>query len=1087
MARLRLGLDIGTNSLGWALLTVDRDGWPTGLVDLGVRIYADGRDPQSGATLAEDRRLARAARRRRDRQMRRKARLMRAFIDLGLMPADPAARKRLERLDPYHLRARGLDERLSLHELGRALFHIHQRRGFLSNRKTDRKDKEAGKIQVGREALARLIEESGSRTVGEYLHKRRQSGLSVRARLQGEGANASYEFYFDRDLARREVEALWRKQAEFHPDLTDAAFARLTDAIMFYQAPLKTPDVGRCTLIPAEERAPRALPVFQRFRLLEELANLRILGEDHRLRPLTLEQRDDLLEALASRQKMTFAQLHKRLRLRPEERFSLESDTRKDIKGDETAAVLAKPKCFGKRWLALPPEVQEEVVLFLLTTENEEEAIAGLMERWGLDRARAEAVSAASLPDGYGRLGRTALTRLVEVMEAGVDPETGEVLEAPLTYDRAVKALGLHHSDLRPEGGVPRLPYYGQVLERHVVGSGRAADRREDRFGRFPNPTVHIALNQVQRVVNAIIAAHGKPDEIVVELSRELKLSEKKKKDVRKIQAENRAKNEKRREKLAELGVADNGENRMRLRLWEELHPEPHRRRCVYTGQQMAAADLFSGQVHIDHILPFSKTLDNSVANRIVCFADANAAKGNRAPCDAFGHSPVLNGRAYNWAEIQERAAGLPKNKRWRFAADAMNRFEDQDFEGLGLEREDTELLATGFLARHLTDGQYIARIAREYLLHLYPRAEQSRVWTVPGTLTGLLRDKWGLNRLLASDNVVPPESAEDRDVKARARERKNRADHRHHAVDAVVIALTDRGMLNEVARRAGAAEAHGHRLVEGMPEPWTGYLDAVREKLARLVVSHKVDRSASGKLLDETAYGFVPDPAKEQGANLLYRKPFLALNENEVARIRNTGLRKRVQRAVAEAKAAGGTLRDALERVAAEGMGGASGAIRRVRLVKKGDGAVPIRGGDGRAFKAYLPTENHRLEIYETADGVWRGEGVTLYDANRPDYRPTWREAHPDARLIMCLHKGDLIDLEVEGERRIVKVVRLEPSANRVRVVAHHEGGDFAKRHADPADPFAWRGWRLCSFSRMKEAGARPVRVDVLGRVHAG
>src|SRR6185437_11327463 len=139
----RLGIDVGSNSLGWFVVWLDGKGEPIGLGPGGVRIFPDGRDPQSGTSNAVDRRTARGARRRRDRYLKRRTHLMAALIRHGLMPEDEAARKALETLDPYALRTKALDEALPAHHLGRALFHLNQRRGFLSNRKTEKGDNEA--------------------------------------------------------------------------------------------------------------------------------------------------------------------------------------------------------------------------------------------------------------------------------------------------------------------------------------------------------------------------------------------------------------------------------------------------------------------------------------------------------------------------------------------------------------------------------------------------------------------------------------------------------------------------------------------------------------------------------------------------------------------------------------------------------------------------------------------------------------------------------------------------------------------------------------------------------------------------------
>jgi CRISPR associated protein Cas1 len=177
----RLGLDLGTNSIGWCITDLgkpDKDGrmHPVRIRRMGVRIFPDGRDPQSGASLAQERRLPRSARRRRDRFLDRRAGLMNLLIEHGLMPGDPAERKKLETVDPWRLRAKGLDYQLTLHEFGRAIFHLNQRRGFKSNRRTDRKEKasEAQGMKAGAAELAKRLdpEKPGQRTLGEYFYTR---------------------------------------------------------------------------------------------------------------------------------------------------------------------------------------------------------------------------------------------------------------------------------------------------------------------------------------------------------------------------------------------------------------------------------------------------------------------------------------------------------------------------------------------------------------------------------------------------------------------------------------------------------------------------------------------------------------------------------------------------------------------------------------------------------------------------------------------------------------------------------------------------------------------------------------------------
>lgn len=113
-----------------------------------------------------------------------------------------------------------------------------------------------------------------------------------------------------------------------------------------------------------------------------------------------------------------------------------------------------------------------------------------------------------------------------------------------------------------------RLPYYGELLfERIGTGTGVLDDPIEKRWGRAPNPTVHVALNELRRVVNAIIDQHGAPSEIVIETLRDLGRSAVQKREVEREQRRNQDANDRRKNDLAELGFPVSGRNIIRLRL----------------------------------------------------------------------------------------------------------------------------------------------------------------------------------------------------------------------------------------------------------------------------------------------------------------------------------------------------------------------------------------------------------------------------------------------------------------------------------------------------------------------------------------
>lgn len=1077
--KYRLGLDLGTNSIGWCAVLLDGDGAPCGVLDGGVRILtpneAAGRDPQSKQSLSADRRAARAMRRRRDRFLRRQKRLMETLIGAGLMPADESERKALEKLDPYWLRAAALDERLDLYEIGRAIFHLNQRRGFFSNRIADADESEKSAMKAGMRALEVALNEAKARTLGEFLARRhgrdraghRLDGLGRRlGRKNGNGSPASrpegvrfrphaqgnrilYDFYPTRGMIEQELEEIWKQQKQHHPELTDDLLKRLK-RIIIAQRPLKKPLVGRCTFRPEEDRAPRALPLFQRFRILSEIAALEVERPGRPSRKLSLQERDALANLLSQQTStVTFEKVHRALKLTDDAHFNLERGGRKGLDPDRTAAVLAKTgkgESFGKAWRGLSRERQNEIVEKLLTEPDEEALVEWLVEECGLPEEAAMAASSAHLPQGHGHIGRSMLADLLDVMEnehkETTHPDTGEIYARPLTYDEAVQSLGLHHSKL-DVGACGRLPYYGEAMVRHVISNPTAPEGSQERIGRVPNPTVHIALNQVRMLVNTLIDVYGPPAEIVLELARELKQSEKQKAEATRRNRENEAANERRRNELRAMGLPDTHGNRLLLRLYDELPADE--RVCVYTGTPISREMLFSGVVDIDHILPRSRTLDDSFLNKVLCTRKANRLKGNRPPAEVWTGEELR--------VIAERAERLFRKKAWRFAPDAMEKFA---------ERNDC-------IARYLTDSQHMARLAKEYLGHLYGEDRNRRVWVTAGRLTGMLRSMWGLNGLLKDHNRLGDE--EEREV-------KNRDDHRHHMLDAFVIACTDRRILQRIATAAGRAEeldldrwaAKGE-----FPEPFEGFREQLAEKLEAVVISHKPDHGPEGQLHEETAYGLVDEEIDGKTFNLVTRKPIHALTEREIGQVRDIRLREVLEEVAFEARRSGEKLNEALARY------GAQNNIRRVRVLKTDQSAVAIAHGNGRFRKAYVPGDNHRLEIFETDNGDWNGEAVTVFDANRKGFQPRWMQTEPRPRLVMRVHKGDLVEADFGEGRSIYRVVRLEPSAKRIRLVSHRDAGNYEARHKDPRDPFRWN---FATYARLKEAGAQRVRVDPIGRV---
>ena len=1022
MMRYRLALDLGSTSLGWAMIRLNAHDAPCAVIKAGVRIFSDGRNPKDGSSLAVTRREARAMRRRRDRLLKRKARMMTTLIAHGFFPELEAERKALETLNPYTLRAKGLDAALSPAEFGRALFHINQRRGFKSNRKTDKADSDSGALKTAISKLRQNLLDTNCRTVGEWLHKRDAAGSTVRARFRQEKVlkedgktriDKSYDLYIDRAMIEAEFDALWAAQTAFNPVLfNNTARDELKDALLF-QRPLKPVIPGRCTLMPDEMRAPLALPSTQRFRIYQELANLRILGDGLKELALTLEQRNKLAQALETGHKSFKTAIPKLLGLSGTVKFNLADAKRLELKGNVTCAILSKKDLFGDDWWGFDEAKQDAIVWQLVKEENEAKLITWLQKETGVDEARAEKLANVALPEGYGSLSAKALARILPELRRDVT-----------TYDKAVIAAGFdHHSNISAAATgeiLAALPYYGEALQRHVgFGSGKLDDTPEKRFGRIANPTVHIGLNQVRLVVNALINRYGHPSQVIVEVARDLKRSKDQRDEDSKRQAENQRRNQRHRALIA--GILNISEERVRgadlqkMVLWEELSFDPAERRCPYSGVQISAALLLGDEVEIEHILPFSQTLDDSLNNKTVAMRHANRYKGNNTPFKAFGETTV---QGFDYAAILERAELMPRAKRSRFAEDGMERWLKDD---------------KGFLARALNDTKYLSKVAREYVSLICP--QDTRV--IPGQMTAMLRGKFGLNDVLGINGE------------------KNRNDHRHHAVDACVIGVTDQGLLQRFAD--ASADARGkqlNRLVKTMPDPWPTYrahvMLAITGNVIRsgklvsekpgIWISHKPDHGHEGAMHNDTAYGLLGNGRVSVHKQVEGKRTYIEDN----LKVIEFGNAKAVQR----------------------------------------HGVLP--DGSPRPYKGYKGDSNYCIEIIRNEKGKWEGEVISTYEAYQIVRESGVERLRNQSLsiskkpLVMRLMLDDSVRLVDEYGLRTMRVAKV--SGNGQIFMSNTQESNVDARNRDKDDPFIYLSKTASVLQKLK---ARRVTISPIGELN--
>lgn len=1037
-----LGLDLGAASIGWAILRCGENGDPGAIVGAGSHCFDAGVEGSiedaKDESRAKVRREKRMPRRQHWRRARRKRKVVHILQQVGLLPAGPttppeALHDLIVELDrelrekylrpgdpreahllPYLLRKRALDEKLEPFALGRALHNLGERRGFLSNRKTQNTDEDPGVVKEGISDLAREIEAAGARTLGEYFASIDPTSTKLRRRW------TARQMFID------EFNAIWDAQAPHH----DAMTAELRDELyhaLFDQRPLKpqTHLIGRCSLMPGRRRAPIALRVAQRFRILQAVNNLKITFPDGETRFLDEAERRKVFEALDTSAERTFGQLRQKkiLGLPKGSTFNLEEGGEKRLVGNRTDAKLAS--IFGDRWNELSECDRDQVVEDLLTIEDTEAMERRASGRWGLDEEAARKLADLRLEDGHANHCRLALGALVTRMEQGVPYATARLEIFPESFEakEALEAL-------------PPVKDFEKDLR---------------------NPAVCRALTELRRVVNAIIRRHGKPDCVHIELARDLKQP---RKEREKRSKRNRANQKLRQDAVKRIvtelkGVPANGMAIEKVLLAEECGWV-----CPFTGRRICMNTLLgpTPQFDIEHILPLSRSLDNTFVNKTLCYHEENrAVKGNRTPFEAYSASDD------RWAEILERVGHFKSD----LAREKLRRFKMEE-------------IPEGFTDRLLQDTRYTSRLAADYVAVLYGGRSDAggrlRVQVSPGGVTYHLRRAWQTNAILGG-----PE--------------KNRSDHRHHAIDAVMIALTTAGVVKQLGDAARKTTPRKYPF-SSLPDPWPGFNDELKRVVDGIIVSFRPDRRIAGPLHAETIYS-KPIRTRDGRKVTHVRKQLHKLTSTDIKNIVDPVIRGIVTRKLAEL---GGTPDKAFALAESHPTmttgDGREVPIHRVRVRVNERPRRVGRGSGARLVTSKGGTNHHVVIVAELADKTDPNTGERLEDrwvdkvvsrlgayrrlaackrAGRPD-QVVRRDWGGKRRFKFSLTGGEFVEMEDDGGERCL-----------YRVYTISKGDMWFRLHSDARlkkDITAAGDHVRCSGEKLRRRKARKVRVTHLGDI---
>lgn len=987
-----MGLDLGTNSIGWALIGRKED-HSCVLLDKGVHIFQDGvaHDKSGEKPAVQERTAARASRRHYFRRRLRKIELLKVLIDNGLCPhltqeqlkqwkekkVYPLTEDfmRWQRSDdteegnPYHDRYVALTRKLDMSDirdryiLGRALYHINQRRGFLSNRKDSGGDAEDGKVKTGITQLSGLMDEAGCRYLGEYFFKLFRDGAKIRCRY-----TAREEHY------RAEFNAVCEKQG------LDGALKRSLERAIFYQRPLKSQkgSVGTCSFEKGKPRCPVSHPRYEAFRMEQLISSVKVRrpfeetftslneGEKETIRPLFFRKSkpdfefEDIAKKIAGKGNYAFRDEGREDQYCFNYRMSasvsacpvtaailqaLELDPSEDW---ETVLFSVYTKAEGKT----PDQILNDIWHALYSFEDESLLSKWLQSSLQLTEERAGILSKIRIPQGYASLSLKAINKILPWLKKGFvysDAVFYANLPAALPsgisgdagkFDNVVENIGILLEDFSKdptsresskiksisdyllgvaEGVHPERLYHPSMIEAYQAalpdGKGRIR-LGSPRIDAVRNPMAMRSLFRLRALLNSLLdeGVIDADTKVNIEFARELNDT-----NMRKAIADWQKEQENLRKKYYEQirGIfgADyepTEDDLLKYRLYEE-----QKHICLYTGRQITPRMFLGNAIEFDieHTVPRSRGGDDSLANKTLCDSRFNReVKKAQLPSALEGHEQILQ-RIGDWKEtIESLEIQISKQRRNSKTAASKEQKDaairrlhylrmKRDYWKGKYDRFTMTEVPEGFSNRQGVDIGIIGRYARMYLKTVF-----RRIYVVKGATTADFRKAWGLQKEY---------------------EKKERVSHSHHCIDAVTIACIGKNEYDRWAQYMRMEE--DYRFGKGpkphFDKPWPTFTEDVLAIPSSLIAAHytpdNLPKLSRKKLRVRGAIqrnnGGEPKYAQGHTARALLhkdtfygainkdgeiryvvRKALDALDEKDIPKIVDDAVREKVQEAVA-------------------------------------------------------------------------------------------------------------------------------------------------------------------------------------------
>lgn len=970
-----LGLDLGVSSIGWAVVNEAEDNnEKSSIVRLGVRVNPLTTDEQKNfeegksITTNADRTLKRSARRNLQRFRLRRNELIKVLKAHNIISDNTCLTEKGKNttFETLSLRAKSVNEKVSLEEFARILLSINSNRGYKSNRKVKQSEQEDGQLidsmDVATELLKRNITpaqyclellEKGTETFPDFyrsdlqneferiLNNQKQyySELSTEDGLDkllenaksqsnkrktkddklneiklrvdaiqrkltidefyivvinlrrsirnssgylGAISDRSKELYFNnltvgqylyniikenpntslknmvfyRQDYIAEFERVWNKQAEYYPQLTDDLKKQIKENIIFYQRKLKSQKglLDFCifeskeieVIVDGKKKKKRTGSkvcsksnlYFQEFRIWQKLNDSKVTNSNFQERYLTIEEKDTLFKELTYKSELKQNEILKIL-FKNTKDLSLNFE---EIDGNKTLSslVAAAPSIKEDKDYQFDSSKEQGQLIYKLwhllysyeddnTPTGNGNLIARLENEYGFTNEEAKRLANVSFEEDYSNLSSKAIRKILPFLKEGYQ------------YSDACEMAGYNHS----AQSLTKEQIEQKILQEKLELLSKNSLR---------NPVVEKILNQMVNVVNEIIEEYGKPDEIRIELARELKKSAAERESMTKAINENSKLNEKYTKEIQQtFGFKNVSRNDIvRYKLYKELEHVGYK--TLYSNTYIAKEDVFSKKFDIEHIIPQSKLFDDSFSNKTLELRDINIEKGNETAYDFVASKYGEEGLQQYLNRIED----LWKNKK----------ISTTKYKNLKTKNQD---ISKDFINRDLKDSQYIAKKAREILLSIV-----KVVNTTTGSITDRLREDWQIVNVMQElnwdkyDALGLTEVIENKDGEKirRIKDWTKRNDHRHHAMDALTIAFTKHSYIqylnelntkNDKSSNAYAIENKElyrddrNKLLFKPPMPLNEFRQEVKQQLENVLVSIKAKNKVVTQNINKT------------------------------------------------------------------------------------------------------------------------------------------------------------------------------------------------------------------------------------------